>query len=135
MTEAELLAAFETRCTALASYATSHGISLRKGPANNLTVSAGSSSVVFPIVSDPRDWVKLKPEAAFYSRMLDVKSWRNVKLDTIADAPAGGVDVRAELPSFLKEADAESDRRRALANLLGGEANLDALLAHVEAPN
>ena len=123
-TEADILAAFESRCAALATYASSNGISLAKGPNNAITVSAGSKSVVFPIASHPRDWVKLKPEAAFYSRMLDVKSWRNVRIETIE-----------EIPSLAREAGAENDRRKALAQMLGGDEKLDALLAHVEASN
>lgn len=132
-TEAEILAAYESRCAKLASYASSAGITLKKGPKTEITVSAASGSVVFPIASDPRDWIELKPEAAFYSRMLDVKSWRNVRFEAATNGTSpDAVDVRAELPSFLKEAGAEAERGRALAKLLGGEEKLDALLAHVE---
>ncbi len=132
MSETNSRKAYDARCASLANVAMSQGLALHKvAGKHELEVSRGTQRVVFPIVTDERDWRETTSEEAFYGVLIDAKSWRNVHVDDATEATLD-VQERDEIPLVKQDESAEEARLRQLAEMLGGEAQLDALFALVE---
>jgi hypothetical protein len=106
---------FMSRCLRVSGLAQSRGVTLRKVEGRHeLEVSSPQGSVVFPLVTDERDWRETTVEEAFYAVLLDARAWQSVHVD---DAT----------PSLRGELSSELNRISQLETVLGGHDKLQEL--------
>jgi len=118
---------FRARCLRVAAALSSAGLSLRKVDKQHaIEISAAGKSVVFPIVTDERDWKSTTVEEAFYAALVDAKAWSGANVSDITISTLDG-DEKTEVPLVKRDLDDELGRVGALAELLGGKDKLTEL--------
>jgi hypothetical protein len=114
----------------VAAAARNKGLTLAKhDKPPSIVVSRDAKSVSFPIVTDDRLWRETTVEEAFYSVLIDARSWASVDL-TDAIVVSLPDDVEKNEVSLIKhDQGVERERMATLTDMLGGESELAALYA------
>ncbi len=126
---------YDARCLRVASAAASQGVSFSKSDRRgkrSLEVSGNGRSIAFPIVTDERTWRETSVEQAFYSVLLDARSWSSAHVDAACLATFGADDERAEVPVIRTDFSERLARIEGLAAIVGGRAQLEDLLQSVD---
>ncbi len=112
--------AFQARCTQVAAIIETAGARVTKSPSDfSVVVANGGQSVTFPIVTDPRDWRDTTAEEALFAALTDLYAWAAAKP---GDVQYGTLDAteKTAVPIMRRDLDAEFERLRALAQVVGG---------------
>jgi hypothetical protein len=121
---------YVARCLRVAAAARSNGLTLTKhDKPPSIEVSRDATSVSFPIVTDDRLWRETTVEEAFYSVLIDARSWAGVDLsDSIVVSLPDDLE-KSEVSLMKRDQGVERERMATLTQMLGGEEQLSALYA------
>jgi len=118
---------FMSRCLRVSGLAQNLGVAVRKVDGRHeLEISSARGSVVFPLVSDERDWRVTTVEEAFYAVLIDARAWGSVDVDGAAGAMSDDVE-KSEIPLLRSDLSSERGRVAQLETVLGGRDKLQQL--------